>query len=257
MNEVVEWVERLKFDERGLIPAVVQDATAKTVLMLAYMNRESIQKTMETGQTWFWSRSRGELWNKGATSGHVQYVKSVSYDCDADTLLLEVEQVGNACHTGAYSCFYERVTEEQADGLEDWGVVGARAESMGDGSDNSSLSPVHEGFNSENVNSAYRYGILDELIETIDRRYLERPEGAYTTYLFEKGLDKILKKVGEEATEVIIAGKNEDLSELTGEAGDLIYHLLVLLKQRGVPFDAVLAELEARHGVHDRPNKTK
>jgi phosphoribosyl-ATP pyrophosphohydrolase/phosphoribosyl-AMP cyclohydrolase len=240
MNQLTDWVERLKFDERGLIPAVIQDAASHTVLMLAYMNRESIEKTMETGQTWFWSRSRRELWNKGATSGHVQAVKSVSYDCDGDTLLVEVEQTGNACHTGAYSCFYERVTEAPGGRQPDSISIGESA-----------------GTDEIDGDRANRYGILDELIDTIDKRFAERPEGAYTTYLFEKGLDKILKKVGEEATEVIIAGKNEDLSELTSEAGDLIYHLLVLLKQRDIPFSAVLAELEARHGVKDQPNKSK
>lgn len=248
MNKPTDWVERLKFDERGLIPAVVQDAATQTVLMLAYMNRESIEKTMETGQTWFWSRSRQELWNKGATSGHVQVVKSISFDCDADTLLLQVEQTGNSCHTGAYSCFYEQATDSPGGGQPASPANGELA-----GETNGELA----GSVGSGDDDATRYEILDQLIGTIDKRFRERPEGAYTTYLFEKGLDKILKKVGEEATEVIIAGKNEDLSELTNEAGDLIYHLLVLLKQRGVPFDAVLAELAARHGVKDQPNKSK
>lgn len=218
-----EWIEGLKFDEAtGLIPAIVQDVQSKEVLMLAYMNRESLQKTLDTGTTWFWSRSRQEYWNKGATSGHVQQVARISYDCDKDTLLVEVKQTGAACHTGHYSCFFTQ------------GVGDTRQ--------------IHEG---------NRYAILDELIQTIAKRYAERPEGAYTTYLFEKGLDKILKKVGEESTEVIVAAKNRDDYELTCEVGDLIYHLLVLLRQQELPLDAVLDELEKRHGKQDMKGKSK
>ncbi|GAX90800.1 bifunctional phosphoribosyl-AMP cyclohydrolase/phosphoribosyl-ATP diphosphatase HisIE [Effusibacillus lacus] len=224
------WIDSLKFDERGLIPAVIQDVQSNKVLMVAYMNRESLVRTVETGQTWFWSRSRNELWNKGATSGHVQQVQSIAHDCDRDTLLIQVKQTGFACHTGAYSCFYETV------------VGGQR--NLGDTGGVSAMQPDD-------------FSILAELVATIDQRYKERPEGAYTTYLFEKGLDKILKKVGEEATEVVVAAKNGDAAELTSETGDLIYHLLVLLKQQGVSMEAVLAELEKRHGVKDIPNKTK
>jgi phosphoribosyl-AMP cyclohydrolase / phosphoribosyl-ATP pyrophosphohydrolase len=217
------WIDTLQFDrETGLIPAIVQDVQSKEVLMLAYMNRESLLKTLETGTTWFWSRSRQELWNKGATSGHVQEVVRLSYDCDKDTLLVEVKQTGAACHTGHYTCFFTQA------------VGGERQEQSGG-----------------------RYAILNELIETIARRDAERPEGAYTTYLFEKGLDKILKKVGEESTEVIVAAKNQDAHELTCEAGDLLYHLFVLLRQQGLSFDAVLAELERRHGKQDMRGKTK
>lgn len=219
------WMDRLKFDGRGLLPAVVQDADSQKVLMLAYMNLDSLQKTLETGQTWFWSRSRNELWNKGATSGHVQNVKSIAYDCDADTLLVGVEQIGAACHTGEYSCFYEQIVGDES--------------------------------NRSQQQKTPSYEVLDALIETIDQRYLQRPEGAYTTYLFEKGLDKILKKIGEESTEVVIAGKNEDQTELICEAGDLIYHLFVLLRQRDIPFEAVLTELETRHRLNDNPNKVK
>jgi phosphoribosyl-ATP pyrophosphohydrolase/phosphoribosyl-AMP cyclohydrolase len=193
--------------------------------MLAYMSRESLQKTVETGQTWFWSRSRSELWNKGATSGHVQQVKSISYDCDHDALLVAVEQTGAACHTGEYTCFFAK------------GAAAPLAEVRDDG--------------------GMRLDILRKLTETIEQRFLERPEGAYTTYLFEKGLDKILKKVGEETAEVIIAAKNDHPDELASEAGDLIYHLLVLLRQQGVPFGKVLDVLEQRHGAQDIPNKSK
>lgn len=217
------WIDNLKYDEiTGLIPCVVQDVQSREVLMLAYMNRESIQKTVETGQTWFWSRSRGELWNKGATSGHVQQVVRFGYDCDADTLLAEVQQSGPACHTGSYTCFF----------------TPAPSFSAGE----------HERTNN-------RYAILDELLKTIAERDAERPEGAYTTYLFEKGLEKILKKVGEESTEVVIAAMKGDREELTAEAGDVIYHLFVLLQQQKLSFDEVLRLLEERHSKKDIKNK--
>ncbi|TJY39547.1 bifunctional phosphoribosyl-AMP cyclohydrolase/phosphoribosyl-ATP diphosphatase HisIE [Cohnella pontilimi] len=208
------WMDQIRFDAQGLVPAVVQDAVSKEVLMLAYMNKESLQKTVETGQTWFWSRSRQELWNKGATSGHTQHVQSLSYDCDGDTLLVAVKQDGPACHTGAYSCFYRTV--------------------MGDNE-------------AKSKSAEDRFGPLSRLESTIAQRDAERPDGAYTTYLFEKGLDKILKKIGEETAEVIIAGKNRDRVELRSEAADLIFHLLVLLREQQVPFDDVLQELEFRH----------
>jgi phosphoribosyl-ATP pyrophosphohydrolase/phosphoribosyl-AMP cyclohydrolase len=216
------WIDNLKFDEAtGLIPCIVQDVHSREVLMLAYMNRESIQKTIETGQTWFWSRSRQELWNKGAASGHVQEVVRFGYDCDRDTLLCEVKQTGPACHTGSSTCFFEAVP-----GFE----VGERK-------------------------AGHRYEILDELLKTIAARDAKRPEGAYTTYLFEKGLEKILKKIGEESTEVVIAAMNGDREELTAEAGDLIYHLFVLLQQQKLSFDEVLKLLEARHSNQDIKNK--
>ncbi|MFC5700675.1 bifunctional phosphoribosyl-AMP cyclohydrolase/phosphoribosyl-ATP diphosphatase HisIE [Cohnella faecalis] len=204
-------LDQVKFDAHGLVPAVVQDAISKEVLMLAYMNRESLLKSLESGQTWFWSRSRGELWNKGATSGHTQQIVSLSYDCDGDTLLVKVKQQGPACHTGAYSCFYR-----DAEG----GGIAPEAD---------------------------RFGPLSRLEQTIAQRDAERTEGAYTTYLFEKGLDKILKKVGEETAEVIIAAKNRDSQELRSEAADLIFHLMVLLREQQIPFDDVLQELEFRH----------
>ncbi|RIX45850.1 bifunctional phosphoribosyl-AMP cyclohydrolase/phosphoribosyl-ATP diphosphatase HisIE [Paenibacillus nanensis] len=209
--------DRIKWDASGLVPAIVQDAQSKEVLMLAYMNKESLQRTIETGATWFWSRSRGELWNKGATSGHTQRVVSMAYDCDGDTLLVRVEQQGPACHTGTYSCFTHPIA-----------LQGAEAE--------------------EREASADRFGILGRLEGVIAQRYAERPSGTYTTYLFDKGVDKILKKVGEESAEVIIAAKNADNDELRSEASDLIFHLMVLLRERGLPLDDIMAELEGRHG---------
>ncbi len=209
-----QWQKEIKWDADGLVPTVVQDALSKEVLMLAYMNEESLQKSLESGQTWFWSRSRGELWNKGATSGHTQQIESLHYDCDGDTLLVKVRQNGPACHTGAYSCFYREGTANESE-------AAAQQED--------------------------RFGPLSRLEATIAQRDAERPEGAYTTYLFEKGVDKILKKVGEETAEVIIAAKNRDGDELRCESADLIFHLMVLLREQGIPFDDVLKELEFRH----------
>ncbi|MBD0383924.1 bifunctional phosphoribosyl-AMP cyclohydrolase/phosphoribosyl-ATP diphosphatase HisIE [Paenibacillus sedimenti] len=208
-------LDTIKYDAQGLVPAVVQDAVSKEVLMLAYMNSESLQRTIQTGDTWFWSRSRQELWNKGATSGHTQKVKALRYDCDADTLLVLVEQVGPACHNGTYTCFTENIPLE---------TESAAAASAGD-----------------------RFAILSELEAVIASRDVERPEGAYTTYLFEKGVDKILKKVGEETAEVIIAAKNKDNDELRYEASDLIFHLMVLLRNNKLPLDDVMKELASRH----------
>jgi len=216
MTQGQEWQDQIKWSPDGLVPAVVQDALSKEVLMLAYMNKESLQKSLESGQTWFWSRSRNELWNKGATSGHTQQIESLHYDCDGDTLLVKVRQNGPACHTGAYSCFYREGTSGASDP--------AQAPSRED-----------------------RFAPLSRLEATIAQRDAERPEGAYTTYLFEKGVDKILKKVGEETAEVIIAAKNRDGVELRSESADLIFHLMVLLREQGVPFDDVLKELEFRH----------
>jgi phosphoribosyl-AMP cyclohydrolase / phosphoribosyl-ATP pyrophosphohydrolase len=205
--------DELKFDENGLIPAIVQDRKTKEVLTLAYMNRESLSLSIESGETWFYSRSRQELWHKGATSGNTQKIAEIKYDCDQDALVLLVEPAGPACHTGAVSCFNETVY--QAEGLTD-----AEEES---------------------------YSILAQLEQVIEQREEERPEGAYTTYLFEKGVDKILKKVGEESAEVIIAAKNRDQEELKWESADLLYHLLVLLREQKLPFKEVLGVLKERH----------
>jgi phosphoribosyl-AMP cyclohydrolase / phosphoribosyl-ATP pyrophosphohydrolase len=205
----------VKFDENGLLPAIVQDAVTKEVLTLAYMNKESLDKSVETRETWFYSRSRQELWHKGATSGNTQKIVEMKFDCDQDAVVVLVEPAGPACHNGTTSCFTESVfTGEEA-------VSGA--ESLAD------------------------YQILFELEQLIRNREKERPEGAYTTYLFEKGVDKILKKVGEEASEVIIAAKNRDAEELKWEAADLLYHLYVLLVEQGLPARDVLSVLNKRH----------
>ncbi|WP_052487822.1 bifunctional phosphoribosyl-AMP cyclohydrolase/phosphoribosyl-ATP diphosphatase HisIE [Gordoniibacillus kamchatkensis] len=214
----------IKYDAHGLVPAIVQDVASKEVLMLAYMNAESLERTVKTGETWFWSRSRQELWHKGATSGHTQAVVSLKYDCDADTLLVLVEQKGPACHTGKYSCFYNDIP------LQNGAEAASAAPDTG----------------SEHA-AARRFAIVSELESLIASRDAERPEGSYTTYLFEKGLDKILKKFAEEAAEVVIAAKNNDNDELRCEASDVLFHLLVLLRERKLPLDAVLRELENRH----------
>lgn len=205
-------LEKLRFDDKGLIPVIVQDAGSKTVLTLAYMNEESLQKSLATKETWFWSRSRQQLWHKGETSGHTQRIVSMRYDCDGDALVVMVEPNGSACHTGVYSCFSQEVLSNTDD---------------------------------ESV-QADRFAILSELEELIAAREAERPEGSYTTYLFEKGVDKILKKVGEEAAEVIIAAKNRSREELRYEAADLIFHLMVLLREQKLPLDEVLTELQRR-----------
>ncbi|GGG05138.1 bifunctional phosphoribosyl-AMP cyclohydrolase/phosphoribosyl-ATP diphosphatase HisIE [Paenibacillus abyssi] len=210
-----EWKNEIKWNADGLVPAIIQDAVSKEVLMMAYMNEESLNKSIESGETWFWSRSRGELWHKGATSGHVQKIRSMRYDCDGDTLLVRVDQEGSACHTGRYSCFFNQIA-----------VPGA---------------------NDDPREAKERFAMLNQLEATISQRYAERPDGAYTTYLFEKGVDKILKKVGEEAAEVIIAAKNKDNDELRSEVSDLIFHLMVLLRERGLPLDEVMRELGLRH----------
>ncbi|MHA6482106.1 bifunctional phosphoribosyl-AMP cyclohydrolase/phosphoribosyl-ATP diphosphatase HisIE [Paenibacillus sp. strain BS8-2] len=220
MNELKE---SIKWSPDGLVPAIVQDAQSKEVLMLAYMNEESLGLSLSTGSTWFWSRSRNELWNKGATSGHTQRIVSMSYDCDGDTLLVRVEQQGPACHTGRYSCFYN-------------GIDVGGSEEAGRQADD------------ENTDAGDRFGILGKLEEIIAQRHAERPAGAYTTYLFDKGVDKILKKVGEESSEVIIAAKNQDNDELRSEASDLLFHLMVLLRERGLPLDDIMGELASRHG---------
>ncbi|MEH7236615.1 bifunctional phosphoribosyl-AMP cyclohydrolase/phosphoribosyl-ATP diphosphatase HisIE [Bacillus sp. JJ1562] len=200
----------IKFDEKGLAPAIVQDAISKEVLTLAYMNEASLQKSIETRETWFYSRSRKSLWHKGETSGNTQKIVDMKYDCDKDAILVLVEPSGPACHTGTYTCFSESLLGE-----------------------------------AKEVNSD-RFAILNELEKVIAERETEMPEGAYTTYLFDKGVDKILKKVGEEASEVIIAAKNRDHEELKWEAADLIYHLLVLLREQKLPLDEVLSVLQKR-----------
>lgn len=196
---------QLRFQPDGLIPAIIQNAETLEVLTLAYMNKESLQRTIETGETWFYSRSRQKLWHKGETSGFIQKVQAIGYDCDQDTLLVKVIPHGPACHTGAISCF---------------SLKGELAESY--------------------------MTVLERLEKVIANREEVRPEGAYTTYLFTQGIDKILKKLGEESTEVVIAAKNDSVEELRYESADLIFHLLVLLRQRKLPLSDVLKELESR-----------
>jgi phosphoribosyl-ATP pyrophosphohydrolase/phosphoribosyl-AMP cyclohydrolase len=191
--------EDVRFDERGLVPAVVQDASTREVLTLAYMNEESLRRTLEEGETWFWSRSRSELWHKGATSGNTQRVVEVRLDCDSDALVVLVEPRGPACHTGATSCFVSEAGEVEAN-------IGA---------------------------------MLEEVYRVVSDRRREMPEGSYTTYLFEKGLNKILKKVGEESAETIIAAKDGDLEALKAETADLLYHLVVMLVERGLTLEEV------------------
>jgi phosphoribosyl-ATP pyrophosphohydrolase/phosphoribosyl-AMP cyclohydrolase len=204
----------LSFDERGLIPAVLQSVEDGRVLMVAYMNREAFDKTLETKEAHFWSRSRQELWRKGATSGNVMKVVEIRADCDADCLLLKVEPAGPACHTGLESCFDATVVSEPSEDA------------------TSSLAET-----------------LTELRDVIRKRNVERPEGSYTAKLFNGGLDRITKKVGEEAVEVVIAGKNRDAGELVRESADLLYHLLVLWEEMDVDGSSVAAELHRRAGT--------
>jgi len=207
----------LKFDEHGLVPAIVQDANTLQVLTLAYMNQESIERTLAEHETWFWSRSRASLWHKGETSGNKQRVVEVNPDCDYDALRVLVVPEGPACHTGAQTCFHNQ-------------LEGSSKET--EGGTESSKADLGE--------------TLTNLHSVIALRKRERPEGSYTTYLFDQGLDKILKKVGEECAETIIAAKNEDRSALVKESSDLLYHLLVLFVERGLTLAEVRDELLSR-----------
>lgn len=210
------WLEELSFDAQGLLPVVAQDVLSGEVLMLAYANREALTQTATTGRAHYWSRSRQEIWRKGDTSGHVQKVHEIRVDCDGDAVIYLVHQTGAACHTGEASCFYRRLEGE-------------------------SIAPAAAGAH-----------ILSRVAGIVAERAVERPEGSYTTYLLEKGLDKILKKVGEEATEVVIAAKNADNAELRAELADLLFHLLVLTQERELPLDEVWEELDSRFGTASR-----
>lgn len=192
----------------GLIPAIVQDYQTKEVLMMAYVNEEAYQKMLETKETYFYSRSRNELWHKGETSGHFQYIQGMYLDCDQDTLLIYVKQIGNACHTGAYSCFFNEVI------------------------------PYH-----------FSTNIFHELYDLIEDRKVHKVEKSYTNYLFDEGVDKICKKVGEEASETIIAAKNDNKGELVGEISDLLYHVFVLMSNQGVSVEDIEKKLSERHQV--------
>jgi phosphoribosyl-AMP cyclohydrolase / phosphoribosyl-ATP pyrophosphohydrolase len=209
-------IEEVNFDERGLVPAIVQDASTLEVLTLAYMNAQSLKRTIDTKETWFWSRSRASLWHKGETSGHTQRVMGILVDCDRDALTILVTPNGPACHTGAQSCFHHELQE-----------AGSRQEKVAD-----RQSDLGE--------------VLNELYALVESRKRDRPGESYTSYLFDQGLDKILKKVGEEASETIIAAKNPDREVLAREASDLLYHLIVLLVERHLTLEQIRDELVSR-----------
>ncbi len=210
-------IDELKFDEKGLIPAIVQDATSKKVLTLAYMNRESLEISIKEQKTCFFSRSRQELWRKGETSGNFQHIVSITADCDKDALVVLVNKDGPACHTGTDSCFTKEVF----------------------------LSDENHAFS------------MDGLYELLVGRKETQPEGSYTTYLFQKGIDKILKKVGEECTEVIIAGKADDKAETVYEIADLAYHVMVLMVEIGISVDDIKRELASRHVIDHKVKQEK
>jgi phosphoribosyl-ATP pyrophosphohydrolase/phosphoribosyl-AMP cyclohydrolase len=198
----------IKYDEKGLVPAIIQDIETGSVLMLAYMNEESLNKTIETGKTWFFSRSRNKFWNKGETSGNFQTVEEIKYDCDGDTLLILVKQLGPACHTGSKTCFFNTIKKTET--------------------------------------KKWDESVLESVAAVIKNRKENPIEGSYTNYLLTKGVDKICKKVGEESSEVIIAAKNNSIEELTYEISDLVYHVLVLMEDRGVKIEDIKNELRKR-----------
>ena len=210
-------IDDLKFNGHGLIPAIVVDASTKNVLTLAYMNRESLEISMREGRTCFWSRSRKELWRKGETSGNVQHIVDITADCDRDALVIRVNKAGPACHLGTDSCFNDKV------------FIGDQPAPFS----------------------------VKGLYELLEGRKKDLPEGSYTTYLFQKGLDKILKKVGEESTEVIIAGKADDKAETIYEIADLMYHVMVLMVEMGISVEDVQAELASRHVIDHKVKQEK
>ena len=210
-------IDELKFDEKGLIPAVVVDVYSREVLTVAYMNRESLQISMDEGRTCFWSRARQELWRKGETSGNVQRIAEIIADCDRDALVVLVEKDGPACHTGAESCFHNPLWESET--LHDF--------------------------------------TLDGLMNLIRGRKTEPKEGSYTSYLFEKGMDKMLKKVGEESTEVIIAAKDQDKKETIYEIADLVYHVMVVMVEMGISVEDITRELASRHVIDKKVKQEK
>jgi phosphoribosyl-AMP cyclohydrolase / phosphoribosyl-ATP pyrophosphohydrolase len=213
------WIDELKFDERGLVPVVAQDSDTGEVLMVAYANRDALERSLATGAAHYWSRSRQELWQKGETSGNRQHLEELRLDCDGDAVLYRVRQQGPACHTGQASCFFRGPGQEEGRSLP---------------------SAAH---------------VLARLERIIEQRDTERPERSYTTYLFEQGIDKTLKKLGEETTETVIAAKNADPDELRREAADLLFHLLVLLRQQRLPLRQLWEELETRFGAPPREKR--
>jgi len=239
-----------RYDERGLVPAIVQDARTREVLTLAYVNGESLRRTLETGETWFWSRSRRALWHKGETSGNTQRVVGLTLDCDLDALLVEVEPAGPACHTGRETCFHMPLDGAPADpDAADVADLGNTAAGIADVADAAAgaANAVGGGVGEREGEAAGGFGgVVESLYAVVEGRRREMPEGSYTTYLFEQGLNKILKKVGEESAETIIAAKDGDDRALTSEISDLIYHLVVLMVERGQSLEAVAGELRLR-----------
>ncbi len=255
-------LELVKYNADGLVPAVTQDIRTDEVLMLAWMNEESLRKTIETGRVHYFSRSRQKLWLKGETSGHFQTVRSISVDCDGDTLLIKVDQTGAACHTGHRSCFFTRLdtdklregTESEAD-PEETGSTGEMTdavieETVNNTSDAVTVSADNDIQTEASADIADDYdvdsGVLEDVFGVILDRKLHPKEGSYTNYLFGKGTDKILKKIAEEAGEVIIASKNSNTSEISAEVADLMYHLMVLLADRGMTWNDIYRELNHR-----------
>lgn len=214
-------LDNINYDEKGLVPAVVQDAKSKEVLMVAYMNKEALNKTLEAKKAWFYSRKRKSLWQKGETSGNFLEVKDIFYDCDEDTLLLEVNPKGPACHTGHNSCFYRSLMQNQE----------PICCNCSDAEDDINENPTK---------------ILNELVEVIDSRFTEKPEGSYIAKLYTGGRERILKKVGEEAAEVVIASMSQNKDETIYETADLVFHLLIALRYDGITIEEVMTELERR-----------
>jgi phosphoribosyl-ATP pyrophosphohydrolase/phosphoribosyl-AMP cyclohydrolase len=214
-------LDNINYDEKGLVPAVVQDDKSKEVLMVAYMNQEALHRTLQTKKVWFYSRKRKSLWQKGETSGNFLKVKSIFYDCDEDTLLLKVDPKGPACHTGHNSCFYRSLLQNQESALSDC---------------NNAKDAAQENYSK----------IIDELVEVIDSRFAEKPEGSYIAKLYTGGRERILKKVGEEAAEVVIASMSQNKDETIYETADLVFHLLIALRYDGITIEEVMTELERR-----------
>ncbi len=274
-------MDKVKFNKDGLIPAVTQDIRTDEVLMLAYMNEEALTKTIETGMAHYYSRSRQKLWLKGETSGHFQKIRSISIDCDGDTLLLKVEQTGAACHTGHHSCFFTRLdadvlkegidAEEAGIGKDTAEVCKAASDDVGDetavqvygaailkaaeasramnienAANSDMTNPDTDNTNTQNTNTRIGAEVLQQVFDVITDRKANPREGSYTNYLFEKGLNKILKKVGEEATEVVIASKSGSPEDISAEIADLVYHIMVLLVDQGLTLQDIYKELEQR-----------